>query len=96
MKQEEWGLSILNGTCLDNMQTKKPAEPAKLPDILCCRTLQENCATQRGAHVDNMVVYVEAMCAHNMQRSRFSNYMISPMTVGMKPLRDVSPPAGLA
>ena len=41
MNQEEWGLFILNETCLPTM-TDMPAEPAELPDIISYITLQEN------------------------------------------------------
>ena len=51
MKPEERGWHIVDGKCLP-IQTDKPAAPAELLDIVSCSC--KHCATQRGAHVDNM------------------------------------------
>ena len=42
----------MDGKCLP-MQTDRPAAPAELLDIIYL-VVARNCATQRGAHVDNM------------------------------------------
>ena len=69
MKPEVWGLYIVDGKC-PPMQTDKPAR-ANITDIHHI-VVARNCATRRGAHVDN-IVYIAVMCAHRMRGTCISN-----------------------
>ena len=64
MKPEEWGWHIVDGKCLP-MKTDTPGAPAELLDIIIL-VVARNCATQRGAHVDNMACNA-VMCVQNAE-----------------------------